>query len=75
MTEFNLERRNFENLCYIYKMKLWRIHQGGSAFDLLNSSERRRLKDAGVLGIRYGRLIISGEAQLELLKIKDSVIK
>ena len=75
MTELNLERRNFENLCYIYKMKLWRIHHGGSAFDLLKSSERRRLKDAGVLDTRYGRLIVSGEAQLELLKIREAVIK
>ena len=75
MSEFNLERRNFENLCHIYKTKLWRIHHGGSAFELLNSSERRRLRDAGVLGTRYGRLIVSGDAQLELLKIKDNLIK
>ena len=71
MSNFDLERRNFENLCHMYNLKLWRIHIGHSAFSILNNSERKRLKDAGVLIKRRGGLVVSGNAQLELLKIRD----
>ena len=72
MLNFDLERRNFENLCHMYNLKLWRVHIGHSAFNILNSSERKRLKDAGVLIKRRGCLVVSGDAQLELLRIRDN---
>ena len=67
-SDFNLEQRNFENLCYMHKDTLLKIQHGKSAYKLLSCKKRNQLCEAGVLKIRYGYFLLSEKAELELLR-------
>ena len=47
--DFDLEKRNFENLCHMHKSSLLRIIQGVDGYKILDAKERSRLVESGVL--------------------------
>ena len=47
--DFDIEQRNFENLCHMHKTSLLRIIQGIDGYKILEAKERYKLIEAGIL--------------------------
>jgi len=72
---FDMERKNFENLVHHNYSKLKLIQRGWNAFRIFTFSERKRLKREGILlgGISHTTpLLISEEADRILNEIKST---
>jgi len=65
---YDIEKRNFENLCYMHRTNLKRIIRGEDPYKILTDNERNKLRDIGILQYTNKHLSVTDKAKYELSK-------
>ena len=68
--EFDIEQKNFENLCYIHRTSLLRIIKGVNVYKVLDQKERNRLLNTGILISIRQKITVSDRAVKVISSIK-----
>ncbi len=65
---YDIDKRNFENLCYMHSTNLQRIIDGEDPYIIFTDNERNNLRDAGILQYKNKHLSVTDKAKYELSK-------